>query len=100
MLGRLREVWLPRALFALTVALSAGLLAAVVVAPWVDDGAADAGGWRRLVALFARDAVVRRTAAFSAAGLVVTAFVFFRPGAAEDKPPKGRKRPPNQVVGA
>ncbi len=99
MFGRLREVWLPRALFTLTVALSAALLAAVLLAPWVDDGTSAPGGWERLVAVFARDAVVRRTAAFSALGLLVTAFVFFRPPRPE-KPGPPKAPPGKQVVGA
>ena len=52
----------------------------------------DAAG--RLVALFARDVVVRRTALAAAVGLVATAFVFFRPPYV--RPP----RAPTDVIGA
>ena len=48
----------------------------------------------RALALFAHDTTLRRTALASAAGLVATAFVFFRP-------PYGRPpRAPTDVIGA
>jgi hypothetical protein len=55
-----------------------------------------------LLALFARDAAIRRTALASAVGLMVTACVFFRPRL----PPYQRRRkrttapPPPSVAGA
>jgi hypothetical protein len=68
-----------RLLFLATVFLSALLVGLVVVAPWLD---ADSylPGWERLLSVFAGDTLVRRTALASAAGLLVTAFVFFRRG--------------------
>jgi hypothetical protein len=74
MWDRLRDFWFPRLLFLATLMCAAGLAGIVCVAPWLSDG--ESG----LLALFADDAIVRRTALASAAGLVVTAFVFFRPG--------------------
>jgi hypothetical protein len=47
----------------------------VIAAPWLDRGGAHGG---RLLALFAHDGAVRRTSLAGAAGLVVTACVFFR----------------------
>ena len=75
MWDRLSDFWLPRILFALTVGLAAILVIFVLLAPWLADTVQ--GG---LFALFAHDAVVRRTTLASAVGLLVTAFVFFRPG--------------------
>jgi hypothetical protein len=89
MLERLRETWLPRLLFVLTAAVALGLLLAVLVAPCLDAAADDLG----LVELFARDAVVRRTAVASGLGLLVTAFVFFRPA-----PPEEPEQPPPQDI--
>jgi hypothetical protein len=89
---------MPRLLFRLTLAL-AGLLAVLVAAgPLLDRE-----GLPEFVALFARDATVRRTAVASAAGLAVTAWVFFRPaGRGRTLPRKSRKprRPPPTGAGA
>jgi hypothetical protein len=85
---------IPGVLFVLSLMLAATLGGLVAAAPWLDAGgpAEDAAG--RLVALFARDIVVRRTALGGAAGLVATAFVFFRPP--YSRPP----RAPTDVIGA
>jgi hypothetical protein len=77
---------LPRLLFAAACATAVLLCAAVVAAPWLDGGGAQ--GWR-LLALFAHDAALRRTSLAGAAGLVVTACVFFRPG---PRPPRRPRR--------
>ena|SRR5947209_5911478 len=97
MLERLRETWLPRLLFVLTAAAALGLLLAVLLAPWLSEGARSAAGGLDVVELFARDAVVRRTAVASGLGLLVTAFVFFRPTPPPEEP---EKRPPESIVGA
>jgi hypothetical protein len=98
-----RASLLPRVLFCVTLAVAAGLGGMVLASPALDAGGRAAGGWPRLVAVFARDAAVRRTAVAGALGLVVTACVFFRPPALtrrrrEARPP--RTPPPNHVVGA
>ena len=93
--GRLRaliEAVVPRLLFGLVCAVSAGLIGLVLLAPVLTPGPA----W---LSLFACDAAVRRTAVASALGLLVTACVFFRP------PPdassrRERRRPPPGAVGA
>jgi hypothetical protein len=86
---------LPRLLFVLAFAVSILLTVLVVAAPLVDNGES------RLVALFARDPALRRTALASAVGLVVTACVFFRP---PRRPPQRRRQrtaaPPPAVAGA
>jgi hypothetical protein len=94
---RLREKWLPRLLFVLTAASALGLLLAVVLAPLVDGGPGTDGP--QLVRLFARDAVVRRTAVVSGLGLLVTACVFFRPSP-DKEPQKGKRLPSDPVAGA
>ncbi len=86
---------LPRLLFVLAFVLSILLIVLVIAAPLLDNGEA------RLLALFARDPALRRTALACAVGLVVTACVFFRP---PPRPPhRKRKRtaaPPPAVAGA
>jgi hypothetical protein len=90
--------------FRLTLALSAGLILLVLLAPLGDNGRADGPGWQRLAALFARDPAVRRTAIASAIGLAVTGCIFFRvppPGRPSPRAPR-QPRPPQSppVVGA
>jgi hypothetical protein len=86
---------LPGFLFVGCLVLAAGLVLLVLAAPALDKG----GDWPaeplpRAVALFARDVTLRRTALGSAAGLVATALVFFRPQ--RTRPPHS----PTDVVGA
>jgi hypothetical protein len=71
--GRLASIWLPRFLFSLSLALATILFLLVALAPLLDNGAV------YLLALFAQDAVLRRTAIASAIGLAATAAIFFRP---------------------
>jgi hypothetical protein len=78
---RFKDVWLPGACFYLTLAAALVLTGAVLLAPWFAGESA-----HPLVGLYADDVTVRRTSLFSALGLVVTAFVFFRPKRAP-KPP-------------
>src|SRR5262245_24146943 len=69
-----------RTLFYGTAALAVILAAAVGLAPFL-AGTIDFGpDGNRILLLFAEDGVVRRTALASAAGLIVTTLVFFRPG--------------------
>jgi hypothetical protein len=98
MAHRFGILWLPRLLYRLTLALAVVLVALVLICPWLDDGAADPSGRELFVAVFARDVVLRRTALASAAGLVVTACVFFKPAPARG--PNRPSRPPADVAGA
>jgi hypothetical protein len=95
---------IPRLLFRLAFTLSILLIVLVILAPLVDNGDAQPAGRPRLLALFARDAALRRTALASAAGLMVTACVFFRPRGPHRPAPRKRKRttapPPPSVAGA
>ena len=76
MFERLGEYWLPRVLFLATSACALALAGLVVLAPLIAAYHDGLPAWLRL---FAVDAVVRRTVLGCAAGLITTAFVFFRP---------------------
>jgi hypothetical protein len=96
---------LARLLLHLTVGISLALFLLVLLSPLLDNESVSSDGWQRLVAIFARDATVRRTVIASAIGLLVTACVFFRP--AEPSRPVKRKRkqpgpspPPAGAAGA
>ena len=84
-----------RLLFLLTIALALGLGGSVFLAPWLEANAALPEAWSPLVSAFAHDMVVRRTALACSAGLLVTAWVFFRRPRS-----RNRKMPPNNIVGA
>lgn len=85
------DVWLPRACFVLALGAAAGLVALVVIAPWVESE-------RPLWTLYAHDVTVRRTSLFAALGLLVTAFVFFRPK--RPSQPEARDDAARKVAGA
>ncbi len=72
--------WVWRCLFWLTCGIAAALVLLVLLAPWLERWAAGGSGWGRVLELFAQDVTLRRTSLASAAGLVVTACVFFQPG--------------------
>jgi hypothetical protein len=99
MTGVLQRLWLPRSLFWLTVLAATLLLALFLLAPLVDDGGTPTSGWRRVLALFARDLLVRRTALATAAGLYVTALVFFWPATKAAVQEKEAPPPPVPVPG-
>jgi hypothetical protein len=84
---------LRRLLFALAVGAALSLFLLVLIAPLLDDGVSEAHG---TVALFARDVTLRRTTLASAAGLLVTAWVFFRRRRLSSAP----LRPPSSNAGA
>jgi hypothetical protein len=93
-----RRSWLPRLLFLVTLGLSALLFLLVLLSPLLDNGEV------RLLALFARDAAVRRTAVFTGLGLAATACVFFRPSVGMPALPRrlarSRRPPPPAGAGA
>jgi hypothetical protein len=96
---RRRRYWLGRLLFGLACLAAVGLLALVLLAPWLAGPETSAEGWQMLLRLYADDAVVRRVSVAAALGLLVTAFVFFLPA----RPPPGdfpRQPPPSDVAGA
>jgi hypothetical protein len=91
--------WLPRLLFLLTLGLAGSLVLMLIFAPWLDAGSPRPHSWDRLLAVFARDLVVRRTAVGAAVGLLVTAFVCFRQPAAKPRASKAPS-PPRNIAGA
>jgi hypothetical protein len=91
---------LPRLLFCLTAGLALALGGLVLLAPWLDGEGSPPDGWPRLVAVFARDVAVRRTASAAAVGLLVTALVFFRPPTLRRTSRPAQARAPNNIVGA
>ena len=96
MWDRIRYTWLPRLFFLGTLSLALALILAVVASPWVVSFYVPP----HLLTLFANDVTVRRTALASAAGLIVTAFVFFRPSAASQKKQSPKEPPPGNMAGA
>jgi hypothetical protein len=91
-----------RILFRINLVVASALIALVLLCPLADNAGESPDGLARLIALFARDGTLRRTALASAAGLVVTALLFFRsPGGRPEPPAPGRKstRPP-AIAGA
>jgi hypothetical protein len=91
----LRDFWLPRFLFMATLGLAGALAAVVIFAPCIASDHPP-----EILTLFAKDAIVRRTALASAVGLVVTAFVFFRPGGFLLFRQKDKNRVPPPMAGA
>ncbi len=103
--ARAQSPWLSRLLFGLALVASAGLILLVIVAPLLDHDGPAPGGWPGVVAVFARDGTLRRTAVASGLGLFATACIFFRPRAAAAPPGRRRPRqtrqpPPPDVAGA
>jgi hypothetical protein len=95
-------IWLSRLLFHGTATLAFALAALVWFSPSLVPAASGSETWDRLVVTFAADGVVRRTAVASAAGLLVTTFVFFRPAVLRAKAARARLRKPSngQFAGA
>jgi hypothetical protein len=91
----LRDYWLPLLLFASSSLVAVGLLVLVVVLPWVRD---DLPFAHPLLDLFAEDATVRRSSIAGAIGLLVTAFVFFRPNASVLARKAAARKPPNDTM--
>ncbi|MBI3411331.1 MAG: hypothetical protein HY040_23600 [Planctomycetes bacterium] len=97
MFERLREYWLPCALFLATLGSAGALAGLVAIAPLLTF---EGKPFSKLIGLFANDFVVRRTAIGAAVGLAVTAFVFFRPkGFFFARKPRSHATP-DQIAGA
>jgi hypothetical protein len=89
----LRDYWVPLVLFAGTLLIALILLVLVAVMPFL------AGYFpisNHVLALFAADVTVRRTSIAAAIGLIVTAWVFFRPNALARK--SSSKKPPSDTM--
>jgi hypothetical protein len=89
---------LPAVFFCLSVVAALALLGLVWISPLLGELSP------RWLYLFGHDALLQRTSLVSAAGLVVTAFVFFRPSRILRpawRPPRRRPRqPPHDMAGA
>jgi hypothetical protein len=89
----LRDYWLPLMLYLATLTAAGLLLVVLVFLPHV-------AGYlpisHRLIDLFTTDSTVRRTGFAGAVGLLVTAFVFFRPNAAARR--SSAKKPPYDTM--
>lgn len=93
--------WLPRCLFWLTLAAATLLLLVLLVSPWIVGEGPAVGTRARVIRLFARDPVVRRTTLASAIGMIVSAFIFFRSGGLHlTLLSRSRKEPPANIAGA
>ena len=90
---RLRDSWIPQILFAGALFVAGAILAVVIAMPYVLERLTFT---HPLLVLFADDATVRRSSVAAAIGLIVTAFVFFRPSSAP--PRKTAKRPADTIV--
>ena len=94
----LRDYWLPLMLFGGTLLFAILLLILVIAAPYLIDVVPFP---QDLLKLFAEDATVRRTSIAGAIGLIVTAFVFFRPNSSVlGRKVASRKAPNDTMAGA
>jgi len=91
----LRDYWLPLLLFAGASFVAIGLIALVVAMPYVIEQLPFA---HPLLDLFAADATVRRSSIAGAIGLLVTAFVFFRPNASVLARKASSRKPPRDTI--
>ena len=93
MLQELRDYWLPLMLFAGTLLVAVVLLLLVALMPFAVEYVPI-----RPLTLFADDATVRRSSIAGAIGLIVTAFVFFRPNTAVLARKAASKKPANDTM--
>jgi hypothetical protein len=89
----LRDYWLPLMLFAGTLLVAAILVILVAVMPLLGEHFLVSN---QMLSLFAADVTVRRTSIAGAIGLIVTAWVFFRPNALARK--SSSKKPPSDTM--
>ena len=95
---RLRDYWIPKALFTVTVLVGLVLALLVALLPFVVDVLPER---HPVLILFGEDTTVRRSALAAAVGLMITAFVFFRPHTpAAVQKRSSRKSSPDSMAGA
>jgi hypothetical protein len=75
---RIHYHWLPWILFRFFLMLAGFLILLILLCPFLDDGRANPDRSHRLIAIMARDLVIRRTAIAGSAGIAATAWIFFR----------------------
>jgi hypothetical protein len=91
------STWLPWLLFRFTLGVAFALVGLVLLGPFLDAGRSEPGVCSRVLALFAHDATLRRTALASALGLTVTACIFFRDCGTSGRGSKPPRLPPHSV---
>ena len=92
---QLRDYWLPLMLFVGAVLVAVALLTVVMALPYLADRLPFA---HPVLTMFATDATVRRSAIAGAIGLIVTAFVFFRPKGSVLPRKMAPKMPPHDTM--
>ena len=93
-----RDYWLPLLLLLLALLVAAVLLVLGVAAPYVVENPFIA---HPLLDLYGRDVTVQRVSIAGAIGLIVTAFVFFRPNRSVlARRSSSRKPPDDSTAGA
>jgi hypothetical protein len=93
----LRDYWLPMMLFAVTLLFAILFLLLIIISPMLVEYFDHTN---RVLHLFSEDATVRRTCIAGAIGLLVTAFVFFRPNPIPPKKSSPKKPPSDTMAGA
>jgi hypothetical protein len=91
----LRDYWLPLMLYLATLSVAGLLLILILLLPFV---ACYLPFNHRVIELFTEDVTVRRTGCAGAVGLMVTAFVFFRPNTAALGKRSSAKKPPHDTM--
>ena len=91
----LRDYWLPLMLFIGALLVGAVLIGTVAALPYVKEHLPVE---HELLDLFAEDAVVRRSSIAGAIGLIVTAFVFFRPNTSVLTRKDATRKPPGDTL--
>jgi hypothetical protein len=94
-----RSVWIPRLLLGGSLTVAGGLIGLVLLSPLVPADGQGLG--QRVLALFCRDATLRRTALGCGLGLGVSGWVFFRPASSSRSAArKAARMPPRPIAGA
>ncbi len=91
----LRDYWLPLMLFIGSLLVGAVLIGTVIALPYVIDYLPID---HEMFDLFAEDVVVRRSSIAGAIGLIVTAFVFFRPNRSVLTRKESTRKPPTDTM--
>jgi hypothetical protein len=91
----LRDYWLPMLLFIGALLAAAILILLVATLPFAGEYLPFENP---ILSLFAEDATVQRVSIAAAIGLVVTAFVFFRPNSAPPERKSSPGKPPRDTM--
>ncbi len=91
----LRDYWLPLMLFIGALLVGTLLIGTVIALPYVHEHLPVE---HELIDLFAEDPVVRRSSIAGSIGLIVTAFVFFKPNASVLTRKETTRKPPSDTM--